>query len=97
MPYGRCAIYSFTGDEQEVIEKARVGILPIMKQQPGFVAYGVIVQDGKIFSVSAWDTENDAKAADDAAKRWVAENIDAQVVTGVIGEYAWLEFADGRA
>jgi hypothetical protein len=97
MPYGRCAIYSFTGDEQEVIAKSRVGILPILKQQPGFVAYGVIIQDGKIFSVSAWDTESGAKAADDTAKGWVAENIDAQVVTGVIGEYAWLEFADGRA
>ena len=97
MPYGRCAIYSFTGDEQEMIAKSRVGILPILKRQPGFVAYGVIVQDGKIFSVSAWDTENDAKAADDAAKGWVAENIDAQVETSAVGEYAWLAFADDRA
>jgi hypothetical protein len=40
MPYGRCAIYSFEGDDREVIEKARVGILPIMKQQSGFIAYG---------------------------------------------------------
>jgi hypothetical protein len=97
MPYGRCVIYSFTGDEQEMIEKSRVGVLPILKQQPGFIAYGVIVQDGKIFSISAWDTENDASAADDAARGWVAENIDAQVVTSVVGDYAWLEFADGRA
>src|SRR4051794_22146428 len=50
MPYGRCVIYSFTGEEQEVIEKSRVGVLPILKQQPGFIAYGVIVQNGKIFS-----------------------------------------------
>jgi heme-degrading monooxygenase HmoA len=97
MPYGRCVIYSFTGDEQEIIEKSRAGILPILKQQPGFIAYGVIVQDGKIFSVSAWDTENDANAADDAAKGWVSENMDAQVVTSVVGNYAWLEFADRRA
>ena len=28
MPYGRCVIYSFTGDEQEIIEKSRAGVLP---------------------------------------------------------------------
>ena len=44
MPYGRCAIYSFEGNDQEVIEKSRAGILPIFKQQPGFIAYGVMVQ-----------------------------------------------------
>jgi hypothetical protein len=97
MPYGRCVIYSFTGDEQEVIEKSRVGVLPILKQQPGFIAYGVIVQDGKIFSMSAWETESDARAADGAARDWVAENVDAQVISSVVGDYAWLEFGDGRA
>jgi hypothetical protein len=97
MPYGRCVIYSFAGDEQEIVEKSRAGVLPLLKQQPGFVAYGVIVQDGKIFSMSAWDTEADAKAADDKARGWVAENIDAQVVTSMVGDYSWLEFADGRA
>jgi heme-degrading monooxygenase HmoA len=97
MPYGRCVIYSFAGDEQEIVEKSRAGVLPLLKQQPGFLAYGVIVQDGKIFSMSAWDTEADAKAADDKARGWVAENIDAQVVTSMVGDYSWLEFADGRA
>jgi hypothetical protein len=47
--------------------------------------------------MSAWDTENDAKAADEAARGWVSENMDAQVVTSVVGNYAWLEFGDGRA
>jgi hypothetical protein len=97
MPHGRCVIYSFTGDEQDVIDKSRAGILPILKRQPGFIAYGVIVQDGKIFSMSAWDTESDAKAADEAAKDWVAENMDAQVVTSAVGDYAWLEFAERPA
>jgi hypothetical protein len=79
-----------------VIEKSRAGILPILKKQPGFIAYGVIVQDGKIFSMSAWDTETNARAADDAARGWVTENIQAQVVTSAVGDYAWLEFADDR-
>jgi heme-degrading monooxygenase HmoA len=94
MPYGRCVIYSFVGDAQEIIEKARAGILPIFKQQPGFLAYGVMVQNDQLVSMSAWNTENDAKAADEAAKRWTAENMDAKVVTSIFGDYAWLEFAE---
>jgi hypothetical protein len=43
VPYGRCVIYSFPGDAEEIIEKARTGILPIFQQQSGFVAYGVMV------------------------------------------------------
>jgi len=93
MPYGRCAIYSFEGDDQEVIEKSRAGILPIFKQQPGFIAYGVMVQNGQIISMSAWNTESDAKAADEAAKQWVSENLSAKIVSSFVGDYAWLEFA----
>jgi hypothetical protein len=93
MPYGRCVIYSFTGDADEVTEKSRNGILPIFKQQAGFIAYGVMVQDGHIISISAWASESDAHAADEAAKHWVAENMDATVVSSFVGDYAWLEFA----
>jgi hypothetical protein len=94
MPYGRCVIYSFVGDDQEVTEKARAGILPIFKQQPGLLSYGVMVQNGQIVSMSAWNSENDAKAADEAAKRWMAENMDAKLVNSFFGDYAWLEFAE---
>jgi len=94
MPYGRCAIYSFEGDDHEIIEKSRAGILPIFKQQPGFIAYGVMVQNGQIISMSAWDTESDARAADEAAKQWVSENVNAKLVSSFVGDYAWLEFAE---
>jgi hypothetical protein len=93
MPYGRCVIYSFSGDADEVIERSRNGILPIFKKQPGFMAYGVMVQNGQIVSVSAWASEADARAADEAAKQWVSENMDAKVVSSFVGDYAWLEFA----
>ncbi len=93
MSFGRCVIYSFAGDADEVIEKARAGILPIFKRQSGFVAYGVMVEGDQIISMSAWNSESDAKAADEAAKQWVSENMDAKVVTSFIGNYAWLEFA----
>jgi hypothetical protein len=45
---GRCAINSFEGDEQKVVEKSRARILSIFERQPGFIAYGVMVQDGQI-------------------------------------------------
>jgi hypothetical protein len=43
--------------------------------------------------MSAWNSENDANAADEAARAWVTENLDVEVVTSVIGDFAWLEFA----
>jgi hypothetical protein len=93
MAYGRCVIYSYRGDGQELVEKARTGLLPIFKQQSGFLAYGVILQGDQVVSMSAWQSENDAKGADEAAREWVAKNADMTVLTSVMGDYAWLEFA----
>jgi hypothetical protein len=89
-----CVIYSFTGDAQELIEKARAGILPIFKKQPGFLAYGVMTNDDQIVSMSAWNSESDARAADEAAKDWVSKNVDMTVVNNFMGDYDWLEFAE---
>jgi hypothetical protein len=93
MPYGRCVIYMFPGDAEEIIDKARTGILPIFKKQPGFVAYGVMVRGNQLISISAWDSESDAKAADELAREWVLENVDMTVINSFIGDYEWLEFA----
>jgi hypothetical protein len=93
MAYGRCVIYSFNEDADQLIEKARGGILPIFKQQSGFIAYGVLVQGGELVSMSAWNSESDAKAADEAARQWVSENMDGKVVSSFVGDFAWLEFA----
>jgi hypothetical protein len=35
MPCGRCVIYMSPGDPKEIIGKARTGLLPIFKEQPG--------------------------------------------------------------
>jgi heme-degrading monooxygenase HmoA len=97
MPYGRCVIYSIkSGDGQEIIEKARASLLPIYRQQPGFIAYGSILRDRKIASVSAWDSEADADAANEAILKWVSENLDIAVDDRVMGEFALVEFAEGR-
>jgi hypothetical protein len=83
----------FPGDAKEIIGKARTGILPIFKSQPGFVAFGVMVRDDQLISMSAWKSEHDAKAADELAREWVSENVDMTVVSSFIGDYEWLEFA----
>jgi hypothetical protein len=94
MPYGRCVIYTYSGDVQDLIERAREGILSIFKQRPGFLAYGVMVQGDQVVSMSAWNSESDAKGADEAAKDWVSKNAaDMTVVNSFMGDYAWLEFA----
>jgi hypothetical protein len=51
-------------------------MLPIFKKQSGFLAYGVILQGDQIVSMSAWNSERDAQSADEAAKDWVAKNVD---------------------
>lgn len=95
MAYGRCVIYSLNEDAEPLIERARSGILPIFKQQSGFIAYGVMLQGTDLVSMSAWNSESDAKAADEAARKWVSENMDGTVVSSFVGDFAWLEFATG--
>ncbi|MBV9922138.1 MAG: hypothetical protein JOY78_14970 [Pseudonocardia sp.] len=87
-------IYSFQGDGEEIVEKARAGMLPIFKKQSGFLAYGVILQGDRIVSMSAWHSEADAQSADEAAKDWVAKNVDMSPETRVMGDFSWLEFAE---
>lgn len=92
MPYGRCAIYSFTGDAAELERKAKAEVVPLFKQQKGFIAYGTIIKDGQVISMSAWESEEDAKAADAAVKKWV-DNTSMKATNTYFGDFAWLEFA----
>lgn len=73
--HGRMARYTFSGDAQELARRAEDGLLPIFQAQPGFKAYSVIQSDGEILSFSAWDSAEQAEAANAAAADWVAENM----------------------
>ena len=73
--HGRLARYTFSGDAQELGQRAEEGMLPIFQAQPGFRAYSVIQYDGEIFSFSAWDSAEQAEAANAAAAGCVAENM----------------------
>ena len=73
--HGRMARYTYTGDVQELAQKAEEGLLPIFQSQPGFKAYSVISSGDEIVSFSAWETAEQAGAANTAASEWVAENL----------------------
>jgi hypothetical protein len=88
--HGRIARYAFTGDAHELAQRAEDGLLPIFEAQPGFKAYSVIVSDGEITSFSAWDSAEQAEAANAAAAGWVAENMnDIDLKEARIGEIAF--------
>jgi len=78
--HGRLARYTFSGDAQELAERAEDGLLPIFQAQPGFRAYSVIKSDDEIMSFSAWDSADQAEAANAAAAGWVAENMTDDIV-----------------
>ena len=77
--HGRMARYGFTGDVQDLARRAEEGMLPIFQAQPGFRAYSLIESDGEIFSFSAWDSAEQAEAANAAAAGWVAENMAGEI------------------
>jgi hypothetical protein len=73
--HGRFARYTYTGDAQAIARRAEEGLLPIFQSQPGFKAYTVIDTGGEVLSFSAWETAENAEAANSAAAGWVAENM----------------------
>ena len=77
--HGRMARYTFSGDVMELAQRAEEGLLPIFQAQPGFRAYSVIASDGEIMSFSAWDSAEQAEAANAAAAGWVAENMTEEI------------------
>jgi hypothetical protein len=73
--HGRMARYTYTGDVYELAQKAEEGLLPIFQSHAGFKSYSVIASGDEIFSFSAWESAEQAEAANAAAGEWVAENL----------------------
>jgi heme-degrading monooxygenase HmoA len=69
------ARYTTDGDINELITRAEDGMLPLFESSPGFKAYSIAVSGNEIFSLSVWDSPEDAEAANVAASGWVAENM----------------------
>lgn len=77
--HARLARYAFSGDAQDLARRAEEGLLPIFQSSPGFRAYSIIESEGEVYSFSAWDSAEQAEAANAAAAEWVAENLAGEI------------------
>src|SRR5664279_1092311 len=91
--YGRLVTYTHSEDRDALEAKARAGVIPIVTAIPGYVAYGVIVEDDRVISMSAWQSEEDAKSGDAALLEWVRANTTMKVQSRITGDFSWLELA----
>ena len=97
----RMGIYSITqGTYEELVDRARQGLAPILRNSPGFVFYSVSdVGDGRLVSVSTWGTREQAEAAAAKSAEWVSENMADSLALqeNLIGEMTTLAATDRSA
>ena len=91
--YGRVVIYTFDENKDELEARARAAVIPLVTNTPGYIAYGVIFQDDRVISASAWESEEHAKAGDAALLEWVQTNTTMKVEQRFTGDLSWLELA----
>ena len=97
----RMGIYSITkGSYRELVEQAREGLAPILRESPGFVFYSVTDPGGgRLVSVSTWETREQAEAAAAKSAEWVGENMgdSIELQENLIGEMTTLAARDRSA
>ena len=81
MQHVRFATYDLTsGTAEEASDLAKSGMLPVFKQQPGFVRYGIAkLDDNTLASLSVWDSAAHADAANAVAADWVKDNMGGRI------------------
>jgi hypothetical protein len=68
--------YAAGAQADEVARRVGEGLVPVLKQQPGFRAYYAFVgDDGRPVSVSVVDGRAAAIAANERTREWVAANM----------------------
>ena len=71
-------------------------MLSVFRGQPGFQAYGLAeAQDGRVISVSLWDSGDQAQKANELAASWVRDNLADRIrlETTQIGDFFFYETA----
>jgi heme-degrading monooxygenase HmoA len=95
--HARVAQYHFKpGQGREVTRRAQHGMLPVFERHHGFRGYWVVVADNDVgFSVTIWDSEQQANDAIEAAAKWVSENVGEMIesVENYVGELAFAKLA----
>ena len=97
MDHVRIGIYALTsGTAKEVSDQAREGMLSVFRAHAGFKAYGLAEStEGKIISVSLWDSAEQAEQANELAASWVREHIAdrVQLESTQVGDFLFYETA----
>lgn len=77
MQHIRIAIYELApkGSFDHITKLAQEGMLPVFARQPGFLRYGIASAGREVISVSLWETEAEATAANALAAQFVRENL----------------------
>jgi heme-degrading monooxygenase HmoA len=70
--HARLAKYGYTGDPHEIARRAEAELLPQYEQMPGFKAFSASVTDDELFSLTVWETADQAEAANATAAGWVS-------------------------
>lgn len=100
MSHVRLAVYTvMSSTPAELAEKAKAGLLPVFREQPGFVRYQLNkVDPGTLMSVSEWKTADDATAASQQASAWVQKNLgqSVSIMRNDIGDESLLDDVTGE-
>lgn len=68
--------YAGGGQPEAIARRVGEGLVPVLRQQPGFRAYYAFVsEDGRPVSVSVCDSRQSALRANERAQAWVAANL----------------------
>jgi hypothetical protein len=82
------------GSFSEIAEQSKEGMLPIFKNEPGFIRYGVAdIGDKSVMSITLWETRDQAEASVPVAATWVKENLGDRVElrSSRVGDLAFYE------
>ncbi|GAA3086282.1 hypothetical protein GCM10010464_57700 [Pseudonocardia yunnanensis] len=97
MSHVRIGVYALTsGTAKEAGDRAQEGMLSAFRDQPGFKAYGLAeTQEGKLISVSLWDSGEQARQANELAASWVSENLADRIrlESTQVGDFMFFESA----
>ena len=65
-------------NRDEATRKANAGLRTILQESPGFVSYELLKHedtDGKVASISVFNSRTEAQASNEVAQKWVRENL----------------------
>jgi hypothetical protein len=60
---------------EQSLERNRATLVPLLSQQPGFVAYYTLEgEDGTVVSIGVYDSKEEAERSNQIAADWVKQN-----------------------